>query len=350
MKDPLIISLDGMGGDGAPDIVVKGAALASERLPTAAFLLYGDEAKLAPLVQAEPALRGRVDIRHTDQVIGSSDKPSHALRKGKKSSMRLAIDAVRDGEAHCVVSAGNTGALMAMSMFSLRTLDGIDRPAISSIFPSMKGTTCMLDLGANVECDSDNLVQFAVMGEVFVRTVLDKQRPTVGLLNVGVEELKGRDEVKQAAAKLRELDLPIDFKGFVEGDDIGKGTVDVIVTDGFTGNVALKTIEGTSKVITTFLKDAFSTNWLTKACYLFALRPLNILRRRVDPRLYNGAVFLGLNGIAVKSHGGTDGFGFSHAIGVAANMAKNDFINRMRDDIESLSMDANPNNNEKGGN
>ena len=336
-----------MGGDGAPEIVVKGAALASMKLPGAAFLLFGDEAKLTPLVDAEPALRGRVNIRHTDVVISSSDKPSVALRKGKKSSMRLAIDAVRDGDAHCVVSAGNTGALMAMSMFSLRTLDGIDRPAISSIFPSMHGTTCMLDLGANVDCDSDNLVQFAVMGEVFVRTVLNIKRPTIGLLNVGVEELKGRDEVKQAAAKLRELDLPIDFIGFIEGDDIGKGTVDVVVTDGFTGNVALKTIEGTSKLITAFLKDAFTANLFTRMCYLFAMRPLNMLRRRVDPRLYNGAVFLGLNGIAVKSHGGTDGFGFSHAIGVAADMAKNDFINRMRDDIESLNMDTQNSNSQK---
>jgi len=336
-----------MGGDGAPEIVVKGAAIASTRLPEAAFLLFGDEATLTPLVQAESALRGRVEIRHTDVVIGSSDKPSVALRKGKKSSMRLAIDAVRDGEAHCVVSAGNTGALMVMSVFSLRTLDGIDRPAIASIFPSMHGTTCMLDLGANVECDSDNLVQFAVMGEVFVRTVLNKKCPTVGLLNVGVEELKGRDEVKQAAAKLRDLDLPIDFKGFVEGDDIGKGTVDVIVTDGYTGNIALKTMEGTAKLITSFLKDSFTANLFTKLSYFIAMHPLNMLRRRVDPRLYNGAVFLGLNGIAVKSHGGTDGFGFSHAIGVAADMAKNDFINRMRDDIESLSIDTHNSNNEK---
>ena len=347
MNDGLIISLDGMGGDGAPASVVKGAALASVKLPEASFLLFGDEAKLAPLVAAEHNLRGRVDIKHTDMVIGSSDKPSIALRRGRKSSMRLAIDAVRDGHANCVVSSGNTGALMAMAMFSLRTIEGIDRPAISSIFPSINGVTCMLDLGANVDCDADNLVQFAIMGEVFVRTVLDKQRPSVGLLNVGVEDLKGRDEVKQAAAKLKQLNINIDFKGFVEGDDIGKGSVDVIVTDGYTGNVALKTIEGTSKLITYFLKDAFNTNLFTKICYLFAINPLNILRKRVDPRLYNGAVFLGLNGIAVKSHGGTDGFGFSNAIAVAANMAKNDFINKMRDDIESLNMDGSDNNIDK---
>ena len=336
MKEPLVISLDAMGGDGAPLIVVKGAALARARLPRAKFLFYGDEAKLKPLVEAEPTLRDCATVRHTDVVVAGTDKPSVALRTGKKSSMRLAIDAVRDGEAHCVVSAGNTGALMAMSMFSLRTLEGIDRPAIISIFPTERGQTCMLDLGANVECDAENLLQFAVMGEVFARTVMNVQNPTVALLNVGTEEGKGKDEVKLAATMLRDTDLPIVFKGFVEGDDIGKGTVDVVVTDGYTGNVALKTAEGTSKLITSFMRQAFKKDILAKLGYLFSKRAINNLRVRVDPRLYNGAVFLGLNGIAVKSHGGTDEIGFANAIGVAADMAQNDFIAKMRDDIERM--------------
>lgn len=336
MSKSLVISLDGMGGDNAPDIVVKGAALARERLPQASFLLYGDEKKLKPLVEAQSQLAGGVEIRHTDQVVSNTDKPSAALRKGKRSSMRLAIDAVKDGDASCVVSAGNTGALMAMAMFGLRTLAGVDRPAITSIIPTLRGSSCMLDLGANVECDADNLVQFAVMGEVFARTVMGLKQPTIGLLNVGVEELKGKDEVKLAAAMLRDTNLPIEFKGFVEGDDIAKGTVNVIVTDGYTGNIALKTAEGTSKLVSGYLREAFSSSLISKIGYMFAKRSIDKMRLRVDPRQYNGAVFLGLNGICVKSHGGTDEIGFANAIGVAADMANNNFIEKMRDDFESL--------------
>lgn len=336
MSKSLVISLDGMGGDRAPEIVVKGAALARERLPQASFLLYGDEKRLKPLVDAQPHLKGCVDIRHTDKVVANTDKPSVALRKGKKSSMRLAIDAVKNGEASGVVSAGNTGALMAMAMFGLRTLAGVDRPAITSIIPTLRGSSCMLDLGANVECDADNLVQFAVMGEVFARTVMGLNQPTIGLLNVGVEELKGKDEVKLAAAMLRNTNLPIEFKGFVEGDDIAKGTVNVIVTDGYTGNIALKTAEGTSKLVSGYLREAFSSSLISKIGYLFAKRSIDKMRLRVDPRQYNGAVFLGLNGICVKSHGGTDEIGFANAIGVAADMASNNFISKMRDDFESL--------------
>lgn len=336
LTESLVISLDGMGGDGAPDIVVKGAALARERIPRAKFLLFGDEAKLRPLVDAQPLLEGCVEIRHTDQVVQNTDKPSAALRNGKQSSMRLAIDAVHDGEANCVVSAGNTGALMAMAMFGLRTLPGVDRPAICSYFPTMRGETCMLDLGANVECDAENLVQFAVMGEVFARTVMGIDKPRVGLLNVGVEDLKGKEEVREAASRIRNSDLPIDFAGFVEGDDIAKGTVDVIVTDGYTGNVALKTIEGTSRLISSFLRESFQSSLMAKLGYLFARRAMAKLRMRVDPRRYNGAVFLGLNGIAVKSHGGTDELGFANAIGVAADMAIYGFIEKMRDDLQIL--------------
>lgn len=325
-----------MGGDHAPDIVVKGAALARERLPNAYFLIYGDEARLKPLVERESILKDCVEIRHTDKAISNEEKPSVALRTGKQSSMRLAIDAVRDGEADCVVSAGNTGALMALAMFSLRTLPGIDRPAISSFFPTMHGESCMLDLGANVECDANNLVQFAVMGEVFARTVLGLEKPTVGLLNIGSEELKGREEIKKAATIIRESGLPIQFAGFIEGDDIAQGKVDVVVTDGFTGNVALKTAEGTSKLISNFIRETFQSSLFAKLGYLLARHAIAKLRLRLDPRRYNGAVFLGLNGICVKSHGGTDAIGFANAIGVAADMAVHGFIAKMRTDFDIL--------------
>ncbi len=333
---PLVIALDGMGGDGAPDIVVRGAALARERLPMARFLIFGNEAQLTPLIERESGLKDHVEIRHTDQVVGNSDKPSYALRHLKDSSMRKAIDAVRDGEADCCVSAGNTGALMALAMFGLKTLRGVSRPAICSFFPTQKGETCMLDLGANVECSAQHLLQFAVMGEVFARTVMGISKPSVGLLNIGTEDLKGRDEIREAAALLRASPLPIRFAGFVEGDDIAGGTVDVIVTDGFTGNVALKTAEGTSRLISAFLREAFQSSTVAKIGYLIARRAIAKLRYRVDPRRYNGAVLLGLNGIAVKSHGGTDEIGFANAIGVASDMCMHGFIEKMKADFETL--------------
>ena len=325
-----------MGGDNAPESVVRGAALARERAPTLHFQLFGDEARLKPLVEAEPQLADAVEFRHTDQVVANTDKPSVALRTGKQTSMRLAIDAVQSGEADSAVSAGNTGALMAMAMFGLRTIPGVERPAICSFFPTERGETCMLDLGANVACDADNLVQFAVMGEAFARTAMGIEKPTVGLLNVGVEDLKGKDEVKLAAAALRNSDLPIEFKGFVEGDDIARGTVDVVVTDGFTGNIALKTAEGTSRLVSAFLREAFQSSLTAKIGYLFARRAMQKLKLRVDPRRYNGAVLLGLNGIVVKSHGGTDALGFANAIGVAADMATHGFIAKIKQDFERV--------------
>tara|TARA_R100001163_G_C5058402_1_gene195011 strand:+ start:610 stop:1680 length:1071 start_codon:yes stop_codon:yes gene_type:complete len=337
---PLVIALDGMGGDGAPDIVVRGAALARERLGAARFLIFGDQAILTPLVEKEPLLKDYAEIRHTEQVVASTDKPSYALRHLKDSSMRKAIDAVQAGEADCCVSAGNTGALMALAMFGLRTLKGVSRPAICSFFPTQKGETCMLDLGANVECSAQHLVQFAVMGEVFARTVMGISKPSVGLLNIGTEDLKGRDEIRQAAALLRASALPMRFAGFVEGDDIAGGTVDVVVTDGFTGNVALKTAEGTSRLISAFLREAFQSSTLAKIGYLIAKRAMGKLRYRVDPRRYNGAVLLGLNGIAVKSHGGTDEIGFANAIGVAADMCAHGFIDKMKADFETLNQEG----------
>jgi len=311
-----------MGGDHAPGVVVAGAAEALIRSPHAKFLLFGDRAKLEPLVANRPALRAACEIRHTAEAVGDTDKPSLALRKGRQTSMRLAIDAVRDGSAAGAVSAGNTGALMAMAKVVLRMLPGIDRPALTSFLPTQVGECVMLDLGANVECDANNLVQFAVMGAHFAHAVLGRVRPTVGLLNVGSEELKGPDTVRTAAEMLRgATGIEFEFHGFVEGDDITKGTVDVIVTDGFSGNVALKAAEGTARLYSRYLAAAFNQSLLSRLGYLLARPALRAMRDRVDPRHYNGGVFLGLNGIAVKSHGSTDATGFATAIGLAIDMA-----------------------------
>ncbi len=336
MTERVVIALDAMGGDRAPDIVIAGAALALKRVPNTNFLLYGDEALLGPLLDDNPSLADSVTIRHTDEQVRSEDKPSAAIKSKKNSSMRLAIDAVRDGEASCVVSAGNTGALMAIAKFVLNTLPGIDRPAIAAYFPTRTGESVMLDLGANVECKANNLAQFAVMGEVFSRTVLGVEQPSIGLLNIGVEALKGKEEVKGAAAIIRESDLPIDFKGFVEGDDITSGKVDVIVTDGFTGNVALKTAEGTLHLYSTMMKQAFGSSVVSRIGFLLARRAINKMRSRMDPRRYNGAMLLGLNGIVVKSHGGTDEVGFANAISVASDMVVHGFQSKIKDDFERL--------------
>jgi len=325
-----------MGGDYAPGVVVKGVAVARERLPDVKYLLFGDEARIAPLLAAEPTLRGVCEIRHTSQAVSAEAKPSQVVRSGRQSSMWLAAAAVAAGEAQGVVSAGNTGALMAVSKFVLRMLPGIDRPAIAAFFPTERGESVMLDLGANVECNANNLVEFAVMGEVFARVVLGLEKPKVGILNVGSEEMKGNDAVKAAAEVLRAGTLPIDFHGFVEGTDIGLGTVDVIVTDGFTGNVALKTAEGTAKLYSRFLRDAFKSSLLAKIGYLLAKPALHKVKLRTDPRRYNGAMFLGLNGIAVKSHGGTDAIGFANAIEVAVDLVRQDFNERIKKDFESL--------------
>jgi glycerol-3-phosphate acyltransferase PlsX len=329
LSEPLTIALDAMGGDNAPEIVLQGADIARLRFPGVRFAIYGDEAKINPLLERMGKLREIVTVHHTDEVVTNEIKPSVALRQGRKSSMQLAINAVRSGAAEGVVSAGNTGALMAMAKISLKTLPGIDRPAIAAIFPTQRSECVMLDLGANVECDSANLFQFGVMGSVFARTVLGLLKPSVGILNVGTEEMKGNDAVRQAAAYLRESKLPIQYHGFVEGDGIAKGTVDVIVTDGFTGNVALKTCEGTIGLYSDFLRKAFTSTLVSRLGYLLARHSLNKLRARVDPRRYNGAMFLGLNGIVIKSHGGTDGFGFANAIGVAVDMSTNGFNDKI---------------------
>ncbi len=321
----IIIALDAMGGERAPDIVIKGANVARVRHPDLRFLLFGDEQRLRPLMDKLPKLAEVIEIRHCETAISDHEKPSAALRQGRRSSMRQAINAVRDGDANGVVSAGNTGALMAMAKIVLKTLEGIHRPAMASLFPTMRGQTVMLDLGANVECTAENLVQFAVMGEVYARTVLGIVKPTVGLLNVGSEEFKGHETVRGAAKLLQEVDLPITYHGFIEGDDITAGTVDVVVTDGFTGNVAIKTAEGTARLYSRFLRAAFKETWMSRIGYMLARHALSKLRDRLDPRRYNGAMFLGLNGVVVKSHGATDMLGFANAIGFAHDMVRQGF-------------------------
>ena len=423
-----------MGGDHAPRSVLKGANIARRRWPEVCFLLVGDKAKLKPILKRMPRLRKVSDFIHTDAAIAADEKPAVALRSGRESSMRLAIDAVRDGKAEGVVSAGNTGALMAMSKFSLKTILGIDRPAMASFYPTLRGESVMLDLGANIQCTSTNLVQFAVMGEVFARSVLGSLKPSVGLLNVGSEDLKGNDTVRDAASVLKDFgpdfnfhgfiegtdiaegtvdvvvadgfsgnisiktaegtaklytrflrdafrslggldrNIPTEnigndhidrslgnigsedlngndtvrdaasvlkdfgpdfnFHGFIEGTDIAEGTVDVVVADGFSGNISIKTAEGTAKLYTRFLRDAFRSSLLAGVGYLLARRALKKLRTRVDPRRYNGAMFLGLRGISVKAHGGSDALAFATAIGVAVDMAKNGFVDQIKAELE----------------
>jgi glycerol-3-phosphate acyltransferase PlsX len=330
------IALDAMGGDQAPDMVIDGAALALERFPDVRFLLYGDQARLKPLVDRQPKLARAAEIRHTDDVVGPGDKPSVALRQGRQSSMSLAIKAVREGEAAGVVSAGNTGALMAIAKLALRTVPGISRPAIASYLPTLRSETVMLDLGANVDCDARNLVEFAIMGEVFARAVLGVQNPTIGLLNIGSEDVKGNESVREAAAMLKDTRLPIRFHGFVEGDDIAAGTVDVVVTDGFSGNIALKTAEGTVKLFAGYLREAFRHSLPARLGYLFARGALGRVRERLDPRQHNGAILIGLNGIVIKSHGGTDAFGFANAVGVGIDMVNHRIIERIREDLDLI--------------
>lgn len=336
MAERLTVALDAMGGDLAPDAVVKGANLARVRHPDVHFLFFGPEDRLAPLLKKHAKLKAHSTIDPTNDVVTGEVKPSVALRQGRNSSMRRAIDAVGDGRAACAVSGGNTGALMAMAKFVLKTMPGIDRPAIASLMPTFRGESVVLDLGANLVCDARNLVQFAVMGECYARTLLSLPSPSVGLLNVGSEEQKGHEALREAYTVLASAELPMHFYGFVEGDDIAAGTVDVVVTDGFTGNVALKCTEGTSRLISEFLRHAFRSSTLARLAYIFGRGAMAKLRARLDPRRYNGAIFLGLNGIVVKSHGSTDAIGFANAIGVAIDMARHGLLAKIRKDYEEL--------------
>ncbi len=333
MTASAVIALDAMGGDHAPDSVVEGAEVARERHPGIKFLMFGDEQRVTPLLDRHAALRAVTELRHTPEIIDGNLKPSLALRQGRNSSMRLAINAVAKGDAASVVSAGNTGALMALAKFVLKTLPGIDRPAIASLLPSRVGESVMLDLGGNVECDAENLVQFALMGAIFCRAVLGISDPTIGLLNIGTEELKGHDELRAAAAILRERQLPGSFYGFIEGNDIPAGTVDVIVADGFSGNIALKTLEGTAQLMAHFTQQAFRSSFWARMGYLFARGAIRRLKTRIDPRRYNGAMFLGLQGVCVKSHGGADRDGFANAIDVACDLVERRFNERIGEEL-----------------
>lgn len=337
MKQELTISIDAMGGDHAPAAILDGLAHTRIRHPKVRFLLHGDEGRLASLLDARPTLKDACTIRHTAETVGMDEKPSQALRRGRSTSMWRAIESVQAGEAKAAVSAGNTGALMAMALFQLRTMEGIPRPAIAALWPTTRGQSVVLDVGANVNCTAEELVDFAIMGEAYARAVLGLQRPTVGLLNIGTEEVKGNEAVKAAAQILREASLPIEFAGFVEGDDISAGTVDVVVTDGFTGNVALKTAEGTAKMVGAWLKAAMSRTLFAKLGYLLARGAFDFLKVKMDPRSVNGGVFLGLNGIVVKSHGGTDGLGFATAVDLAIDTAAADLPAKIAGDLAALS-------------
>ena len=318
-----------MGGDSGPATIVAGVALARRRHPSVRFLLYGDEGVLKPLLTQHRALAGRAEIRHVPGVIGMAEKPSQAVRRGRNTSMWHSVDAVAKGEAQVAVSAGNTGALMAISMFRIGLIEGISRPAIAVLWPTIRGQSVVLDVGANAGCEAEQLVDFAVMGEAFARAVFGVERPTVGLLNIGEEEVKGIESVKRAAQILRASKLPMEFQGFIEGDDIGSGAVDVVVTDGFTGNVALKTAEGTAKLIIHYLRSALNRSLLGRLGAVLASGALRVLKRKLDPRRLNGGVFLGLNGVVVKSHGGTDALGFASAIDLAIDMGGSDMIQRI---------------------
>lgn len=342
MTQHFSLAIDAMGGDHAPDAVLDGLELAAERHPQARFLLVGDEARLGGMLARRPRAKKACSLRHAPDVISAEMKPTAALRQGRQSSMRIAIDAVAHREAQGVVSAGNTGALMALAKIIVKTLPEIDRPALAAIMPSARGDVVMLDLGANLQCDARNLVEFAVMGDTFARAVLGLPNPTIGLLNVGSEELKGDDRIRAAAEVLRESHIGAGFHGFVEGHDIAAGTVDVVVTDGFTGNVALKTGEGALKLMRDLLRQVFTSSIPARVGYLMARPALDRLREWMDPRRYNGAILLGLNGVVVKSHGGTDALGFAHAVDVAMDMVTHRFNDRIREGLAKLAVPPAP--------
>ncbi|HEX6218928.1 MAG TPA: phosphate acyltransferase PlsX [Sphingomicrobium sp.] len=332
------IAIDAMGGDSGPAAMIAGIARFHRKEPSIHFIVYGDEGLIAPELQRHPGLGRALTITHTAEAIASSEKPSQAIRRARTTSMGLAINAVKDGLADAALSAGNTGALMAMSKLALRTMPGIDRPALAALLPTLGDQDCvMLDLGANTECDAQNLVQFAVMGSAYARTVLGIAKPRVKLLNIGTEELKGTGELKEAAALLREADyLPLRFDGFTEGDQLSRGNVDVVVTDGFSGNIALKTAEGTARFVTDLLRRAFKSSLRSKAGFALSKPALNLLKVHLDPNNHNGAVFLGLNGLVVKSHGSANPKGVANAIGVAVRMVRNDITRKIGDDLDNF--------------
>jgi glycerol-3-phosphate acyltransferase PlsX len=331
MPQKVRIALDAMGGDVGASVVIPGAAISLTRHPDTEFLLFGDHAQIEEQLAKHPAMKAASRIVHTDVAVSMKDKPSQALRRGRRtSSMWLALDAVKKGEADVAVSAGNTGALMAMARFHLHTLPGIDRPAIAAVWPTIRGDSVVLDLGATIGGDAHHLVALAVMGSAMARVLLNLERPTVGLLNIGVEEIKGHQEIREAADLLRAMNLPqLKYIGFVEGDGIAKGAADVIVTEGFSGNIALKAAEGTARQINEFLRAALSQTLRSKLGYLLAREAFAQLRDKLDPKKSNGGVLLGLRGVVVKSHGGTDAEAFAYAVDVGYEMVHYDLLKKI---------------------
>src|SRR5216684_2693591 len=333
MPQNVRIALDAMGGDHGAAVVVAGADISLERHPDTEFVMIGSRAALEALLADRPALRAVSRIVHTDVAVKMDDKPSQALRHGRwKSSMWGAIDAVKKAEADVAISAGNTGALMAMAKFHLKTTAGIGRPAIAALWPTLRGESIVLDVGATIGADAKHLVDLAVMGSAMARVLFDLERPTVGLLNIGVEEVKGLEEVREAGLILRQTGRPdLDYVGFVEGDDIGKGAVDVVVTEGFAGNIALKTAEGTARQLGQYLRSAMTRTLLSRLGYLLAREAFRTLSEKMDPRKANGGVFLGLNGIVIKSHGGTDAEGFAYAVDLGYEMVRHELLAKMHE-------------------
>ncbi|MFZ1892925.1 MAG: phosphate acyltransferase PlsX [Rhodoplanes sp.] len=344
MSNKVAIALDAMGGDHGASVVVAGAELSLARHPDAEMVFFGDQAVLDPLLAARPNMREAARVVHTDVAVRMDDKPSQALRHGRwRSSMWLAIDAVKKGNAGVAVSAGNTGALMAMAKFHLKTMAGIGRPAIAALWPTLRGESIVLDVGATIGADAQHLVELAIMGSAMARVVFDLDRPTVGLLNIGVEEVKGIEEIRDAHRILRQLACDhMDYRGFVEGDDIGQGSVDVVVTEGFAGNIALKTAEGTAKQIAAYLRNAMSRTLAARLGYFFARQAFKTLRDKMDPRKVNGGVFLGLNGVVIKSHGGADAEGFAAAIDLGYDMARYDVLAKISQTIGDSALFAPP--------
>jgi len=341
MKTERIIALDAMGGDHGPHVTVPGAAISLTRNPGARFLLCGDEPAIAKELAEHPTLAARAEIVHTERVVAMDERPSQALRRGKGTSMWAAIEAVVDDRAHAVVSGGNTGALMAISKLLLRPLGPVERPAIAAIWPTTKSECIVLDVGANVGASSGQLVQFALMGAAMARALFGVERPTVGLLNVGSEDIKGSEDVRAAHEHLRDMvDAPLDYCGFVEGDQIGFGVVDVVVVEGFAGNIALKTAEGTARQVGVYLRDAMTGSWMSRVGAFFAQGGFRALKEKMDPRRINGGTFLGLNGLAIKSHGGTDALGFASAIDLGYHMSRSPLLERIAQDIDALKVKA----------
>lgn len=344
MSKTITISVDAMGGDNAPRAPLHGAKLLLREHPEARFIFHGRQEVLEPLMVEFPELKPVSELRHSEIVITMDDKPSQALRKGRgTSSMWATIQSVKDGEADVAISGGNTGALMAMATFCLRPIEGISRPAIAAIWPTLRADIIVLDVGATIGADARQLVDFSILGTALARALFDSESPTVGLLNVGVEEAKGNEAVKDAGKILSESSgTGFTYKGFVEGDDLGKGTVDVVVTEGFTGNIALKTAEGTARQVGTYLRNAMTSSVLSKIGALFARQALNAIRSKMDPRTVNGGVFLGLNGVVIKSHGGTDEIGYKSALALAYDMARNDLIAKIGEGVRSFPALAEP--------